>query len=222
MNLERNWDLFLLPYKQAVDELKVKLKGQRQMFRLKEEPSPIEFVTGRLKPVNSIITKSKTRYISLDKLDTDMEDIAGIRIMCPFVEDIREVVEMLRNRPDLTIVSEKDYITNKKESGYRSYHLVCEYPVQIVNEETKILVEIQVRTLAMNFWASIEHSLNYKYQGEYPDEINRRLKITAEQAFKLDEEMSKIREEIKENSEDIVFDTDTNFEENPNENNTEN
>jgi len=216
MKLEKNWDLFLLPYQQAVDELKIKLKGQRQMFRLKEEPSPIEFVTGRLKPVNSIIAKSKTRLISLNKLDTDMEDIAGIRIMCPFVEDIREVVEMLRKRPDLTIVSEKDYITNKKESGYRSYHLVCKYPVQIVNEEVKVLVEIQVRTLAMNFWASIEHSLNYKYQGEYPEEINRRLKITAEQAFKLDEEMSKIREEIKETREDIDFNPDSDFEEDPN------
>lgn len=216
MELERNWHLFLLPYKQAVDELKVKLKGQRQMFRLIEEPSPIEFVTGRLKPVNSILLKSETRRISLNKLETDMEDIAGIRIMCPYVEDIKEVVEMLRNRPDLNVISEKDYITNKKESGYRSYHLVCEYPVQIVNKEVKVLVEIQVRTLAMNFWASIEHSLNYKYQGEYPDEIGHRLKIAAEQAFKLDEEMSKIREQIKETREDIDLGPDSGNERNEN------
>jgi putative GTP pyrophosphokinase len=198
LKMERDWELFLLPYNQAVDELKVKLKGLRAMYRLRKEHGPIEFVTGRVKPINSILLKSKTRNISLDKLETDMEDLAGIRIMCPFVEDIPEVVEMLRRREDLTILQEKDYVTHKKDSGYRSYHLVCEYPVQMIEETKPVLVEIQVRTLAMNFWASIEHSLNYKYQGEYPDEINLRLKKAAESAFRLDEEMSTIREEIKE------------------------
>lgn len=196
--MERDWELFLLPYSQAVDELKVKLKGLRKMYQLRKEHGPIEFVTGRVKPINSILLKSKTRNISLDKLETDMEDLAGIRIMCPFVEDIPEVIDMLRQRNDLKIIQEKDYVTNKKESGYRSYHLVCEYPVQMIDEIKPVLIEIQVRTLAMNFWASIEHSLNYKYQGEYPDEINSRLKKAAESAFQLDEEMSTIREEIKE------------------------
>jgi putative GTP pyrophosphokinase len=142
--------------------------------------------------------KSRTRGISLDKLETDMEDLAGIRIMCPFVEDIHDVVSMLKNRNDLTVVYEKDYVTNKKDSGYRSYHLICEYPVQLIDEVKVVLVEIQIRTLAMNFWASIEHSLNYKYQGEFPEEINTRLQKAAESAFQLDEEMSTIREEIKE------------------------
>jgi len=194
--MEKDWDLFLLPYEQAVEELKVKLKGQRNMYSLLKEPSPIEFVTGRVKPVDSIVMKSKTRNIPLDELETEMEDIAGIRIMVPFVEDIKEVVDLINSRDDLTIIYEKDYVTNKKESGYRSYHLVCEYPVQVIDEEINILVEIQIRTLAMNFWASIEHSLNYKYPGEYPQNIKDRLKIAAERAFKLDEEMSKIREEV--------------------------
>ena len=92
---------------------------------------------------------------------------------------------------------EKDYVTHKKESGYRSYHLICEYPVQLIDEVKVVLVEIQIRTLAMNFWASIEHSLNYKYAGEYPTEINDRLQKAAESAFQLDEEMSTIRDEIK-------------------------
>lgn len=195
--MDRDWELFLLPYKQTVDELKVKLRGLRNMYLLKKEHGPIEFVTGRVKPINSILLKSRTRKISLDKLETDMEDLAGIRIMCPFVEDIYDVVEMLKSRNDLNVVYEKDYVTHKKESGYRSYHLICEYPVQLIDEVKVVLVEIQIRTLAMNFWASIEHSLNYKYAGEYPTEINDRLQKAAESAFQLDEEMSTIRDEIK-------------------------
>ncbi|WP_423189700.1 GTP pyrophosphokinase [Alkalibacterium sp. f15] len=196
--MNRDWELFLLPYDQTVDELKVKLRGLRGMYLLRKEHGPIEFVTGRVKPINSILLKSKTRNISLDKLETDMEDLAGIRIMCPFVEDIHDVVAMLKNRNDIKVVHEKDYVNHKKDSGYRSYHLICEYPVQLIDEVKVVLVEIQIRTLAMNFWASIEHSLNYKYQGEFPDEINTRLKKAAESAFQLDEEMSTIREEIKE------------------------
>ncbi len=196
--MNRDWELFLLPYRQTVDELKIKLRGLRGMYLLRKEHGPIEFVTGRVKPINSIIMKSKTRNISLDKLETEMEDLAGIRIMCPFVEDIHDVVAMLKSRNDLNVVYEKDYVSHKKDSGYRSYHLICEYPVQLIDEVKVVLVEIQIRTLAMNFWASIEHSLNYKYQGEFPDEINARLQKAAESAFQLDEEMSTIRDEIKE------------------------
>ncbi|MCC5889063.1 MAG: GTP pyrophosphokinase family protein [Alkalibacterium sp.] len=201
--MDRDWELFLLPYKQTVDELKVKLRGLRQMYRLRNEHGPIEFVTGRVKPVKSILVKSQTRHIPLDKIETDMEDLAGVRIMCPFVEDIYDVVEMLKQRNDLNVVYEKDYVTHKKDSGYRSYHLICEYPVQLIDEVKVVLVEIQIRTLAMNFWASIEHSLNYKYQGEFPSEINNRLQKAAESAFQLDEEMSTIREEIKEIQKDF-------------------
>lgn len=206
--MNRDWELFLLPYKQTVDELKVKLRGLRQMYRLRNEHGPIEFVTGRVKPVNSILVKSQTREIPLDKIETDMEDLAGVRIMCPFVEDIYDVVEMLKQRNDLNVVYQKDYVTHKKDSGYRSYHLICEYPVQLIDEVKVVLVEIQIRTLAMNFWASIEHSLNYKYQGEFPSEINSRLQKAAESAFQLDEEMSTIREEIKEIQKDFRFSKD--------------
>ena len=98
----------------------------------------------------------------------------------------------------MNILEERDYVTNVKPSGYRSYHIVIEYPVQLVTGEKKILAEIQVRTLAMNFWATIEHSLNYKYQGVFPEDLSARLQRAAEAAFKLDEEMSDIREEIQE------------------------
>jgi putative GTP pyrophosphokinase len=138
------------------------------------------------------------RHVEEDRLEQDLQDIAGLRIMCQFVEDIYQVVDLLRKRTDMTILEERDYITNAKSSGYRSYHLVVEYPVYLVTGEKKLLVEIQVRTLAMNFWATIEHSLNYKYQDDFPEELSDRLQRAGEAAFKLDTEMSEIREEIQE------------------------
>lgn len=192
------WDDFLAPYKQAVEELKIKLKGLRVQFKQTHTYSPIEFVTGRVKPISSILDKAKHKKIPLDRLSIEMQDIAGIRMMCQFVDDITRVVELLRNRNDFDIVEERDYITHQKNSGYRSYHVVVRYPVQTINGEKYILVEIQIRTLAMNFWATIEHSLNYKYRGAFPEDIQLRLKRAAEAAFLLDEEMSQIRLEIQE------------------------
>ncbi|ALV20676.1 MAG: GTP pyrophosphokinase family protein [Carnobacterium sp.] len=198
MEENQSWDEFLVPYQQAVEELKIKLKGIRKQFRKENLHTPIEFVTGRVKPVDSILAKAELRNIPLKHLETDMQDIAGLRIMCQFVEDIHEVVRLLRNRNDIKIIEERDYITNKKESGYRSYHVVFEYPVQVIEGEKIILAEVQIRTLSMNFWATIEHSLNYKYNGEFPEDIKLRLKRAAEAVFQLDEEMSQIREEIQE------------------------
>ena len=167
----KQWDQFLAPYKLAVEELKVKLKGMRRQFDHEDDHSPIEFVTGRVKPIASILDKANEKGIPLDKLETEMQDIAGLRMMCPFVDDIIRVVELLRQRNDFDIVEERDYILHRKESGYRSYHVVIVYPVQTINGEKKLLVEIQIRTLAMNFWATIEHSLNYKYKGQFPEDI---------------------------------------------------
>lgn len=193
-----DWRHFLLPYQQAVDELKIKLRGMRKQFQDLNQHAPIEFVTGRVKPVDSIKEKMIRRHIEDGRLEQDMQDIAGLRIMCQFVEDIYQVVDLLRQRSDMTILEERDYISSAKPSGYRSYHIVIEYPVQLVSGEKKLLAEIQVRTLAMNFWATIEHSLNYKYQGAFPQELSARLQRSAEAAFKLDNEMSEIREEIQE------------------------
>ncbi|MBI0579712.1 GTP pyrophosphokinase family protein [Neobacillus cucumis] len=193
-----HWDKFLAPYKQAVEELKIKLKGMRGQFELDSNPSPIEFVTGRVKPIASILDKASQKGIALDQLEDEMQDIAGLRMMCQFVDDIHTVVNLLRNRNDFEIVEERDYISHKKTSGYRSYHVVIRYPVQTIHGEKKILAEIQIRTLAMNFWATIEHSLNYKYKGMFPADIHMRLKRAAEAAFRLDEEMSLIRGEIQE------------------------
>ncbi|PPA72318.1 GTP pyrophosphokinase [Jeotgalibacillus proteolyticus] len=193
-----HWEAFLEPYKQAVDELKVKLKGMRHQFQLQHTHSPIEFVTGRVKPIASILDKASEKSVPLEKLAAEMQDIAGLRMMCQFVDDIEKVVKLLRQRNDFDIIEEKDYISYKKRSGYRSYHVIIEYPVETLNGEKRILAEIQIRTLAMNFWATVEHSLNYKYQGQFPAQIQDRLQRAAEAAFRLDEEMSEIREEIQE------------------------
>ncbi|MCM3715587.1 GTP pyrophosphokinase [Halalkalibacter oceani] len=193
-----NWDVFLTPYKQAVEELKVKLKGIREQYQKSSKHTPIEFVTGRVKPVSSILDKAKRKNIPLDRLEEDMQDLAGVRIVTQFVEDIETVVDLIRRRKDFEIMEERDYVAEKKPSGYRSYHLVLCYPVQTIEGEKKILVELQVRTMAMNFWATIEHSLNYKYSGEIPEDIKMRLQRAAEAAFRLDEEMSIIRDEVRE------------------------
>lgn len=112
----RNWEVFLAPYRQAVDELKVKLRGTRSQYELEGTHSPIEFVTGRVKPIASILDKAKRKEIPLDALERDMQDIAGIRMMCQFVDDIKIVVEMLRKRNDFKIIEERDYITQKKQA----------------------------------------------------------------------------------------------------------
>lgn len=192
----RDWGKFLYPYEQAVEELKVKFKSLRDELRENEEYSPVEFVTGRVKKVSSILEKSKRLDVSLDHLEEGIEDIAGIRIMCQFVEDIERVAEIIRKRGDMEIVYEKDYIRHQKESGYRSYHMIIRYPVQTALGMKMVLAEIQIRTLAMNFWATIEHSLNYKYKESLPEDVRQRLKKAAEAAFILDKEMSSIRDEI--------------------------
>ncbi|WP_053220349.1 GTP pyrophosphokinase [Virgibacillus senegalensis] len=193
-----NWEAFLAPYVQVVEELKVKLKGMQDQFEFESRHSPIEFITGRVKPVPSILEKANRKKADLPGLEDEIQDIAGVRVVCQFVDDIYTVIDMLRNRKDFTIIEEKDYISSKKDSGYRSYHMIISYPVETIHGEKKVIAEIQIRTLAMNFWAINEHSLNYKYDGQIPSNIKARLKGAAEAAFKLDEEMAKIKDEVQE------------------------
>ena len=140
----------------------------------------------------------KRKKIHMDNIETELQDIAGVRVVCQFVDDIDDIVERLKSRNDFTVLEERDYVNHKKDSGYRSYHLIISYPVETIHGERQIIAEIQIRTLAMNFWATNEHSLNYKYEGQIPERIRARLKRAAEEAFKLDEEMSKIKDEIQE------------------------
>jgi putative GTP pyrophosphokinase len=195
---ERVWNTKLIPFHQAIEELKIKFKGIRDEYVSMGIHSPIEFVMGRVKPVPSILQKASRKKMDEDQIIQKMKDIAGMRIMCQFVDDIYAVVKLIKQRTDLRVLGEKDYVHQQKDSGYRSYHLVIEYPIQTVSGQRNLLIEIQIRTLSMNFWATIEHSLNYKYGGEIPVPIQKRLQSAAEASFLLDEEMSKIKEEIQE------------------------
>ncbi len=194
---KNDWGTFYVPYEQAIEELKIKLRGIRKEYRKRNEYSPIEFITGRVKELSSMLEKANKFNIPHDRLRVELEDIAGIRIMVQFVDDIWTVVELVRSRQDMNVMYEKDYVTNVKPSGYRSYHMVLKYPVNMAERTVDILVEIQIRTLAMNFWATAEHSLNYKYKQQIPENIRQKLKQSAESAYQLDEVMMEIKDEIK-------------------------
>ena len=193
-----NWKEMLYPYEQTVAELKTKLEYIMNEYRLRGMYSPMESISGRVKKPSSILNKAKKKSIPVEKIEDEIEDIAGIRIICQFVEDTPKVISLIRRRDgrDLTIVEERDYITNTKDSGYRSYHIIIKYAINTVDGYREVLGEIQIRTLAMNFWAVTEHSLKYKYQGNIPEEIKHRLLSCADAAFNLDNEMSTIRNEI--------------------------
>ncbi|KAF5072599.1 GTP pyrophosphokinase [Anaerotignum sp.] len=191
-----NWKELLYPYEQAVDELLLKFRCLDKECRQLGIYSPIDSVTGRLKKPASILEKAGKKQIPPEKIEEKIEDIVGIRILCQFVEDIEKVVTMVHSRKDMTVLEERDYITNTKPSGYRSYHMIIRYPLSTALGPKEVLAEIQIRTNAMNFWATAEHSLRYKYSGNIPENLQHRLRICAEAAFHLDREMSTIREEI--------------------------
>lgn len=193
MDYER-WSEIIGPYNDAVEELKIKFRNIRKAYQAQNQYSPIEFVTGRTKKISSIMAKMKK--LGTYNIEEDIEDIAGIRLMCQFVEDIYTIVDIIKKRTDMRVVNEKDYIKNRKESGYRSYHVIIMYPINTINGVKEVQCEIQIRTLSMNFWATIEHSLKYKYDHYVPDELKERLQSAADAAFKLDQEMGEIREEI--------------------------
>lgn len=168
------WKEILSPYEQAVDELLLKFKHIIKDYRSQGLYSPIENVTGRVKRISSILDKMQKKHIPMDHIVEEMDDIAGIRIMCQFEEDIYKVVEIIRNRRDMSIREEKDYITNAKTSGYRSFHIILNYDVYTIKGLQTIQAEIQIRTMAMDFWATIEHSLQYKYRHNMPADLLRR------------------------------------------------
>lgn len=190
------WREILDPYALAVDELIVKFNHIIEEYHHVGAYSPIEQVTGRVKTISSIIEKTQKKNYDLDDFEANIEDIAGIRIICQFVEDIYKVVDIIKKRSDMSIKSEKNYIDKKKESGYRSYHLIVYYNVETLKGTKELQIEIQIRTLAMNFWATIEHSLRYKYKQNMPEHIEERLGSAAEAILVLDREMSQVRGEI--------------------------
>lgn len=190
------WRELLNPYNFAVEELVIKFSNIRKDYQDRNLYSPIEEVNGRVKSISSILDKVQKKQFELGEVEDKIEDIAGVRIICQFIEDIDKVVNLIKNRDDMIVKSEKDYITNKKSSGYRSYHMIIFYDVQTIDGTKRIQAEIQIRTLAMNFWATIEHSLQYKYKRNIPPHIKEKLSSAAQAVVVLDNGMSQVRDEI--------------------------
>lgn len=190
------WKEILNPYDLAVEELQLKFSHMIKEYKQNGLYSPIEQVLGRVKSISSIIEKAQKKGIDMDKIEEGIEDIAGIRLICQFTDDIYTVVELIRSRSDMKVKSEKDYISHMKPSGYRSYHIIVLYKVETVSGTKEIPVEIQIRTLGMNFWAIIEHSLQYKYQGNIPEHVRVRLTAASNALITLDNEMASIHDEV--------------------------
>ena len=190
------WRSILCPYELAVRELIVKFQHIIDEHRQNDLYSPIEEVQGRVKSISSILEKLQRKHIPIERMEEEIEDIAGIRIICQFEEDIDTVASIIQNRSDMEIKSEKNYLKHIKQSGYRSYHLIIYYTVETIDGPRKLQAEIQIRTMAMNFWATIEHSLQYKYKGDMPPHVTERLSKAADAIISLDIEMSSVRSEI--------------------------
>ena len=190
------WRSILCPYELAVKELIVKFEHIISEHRENDLYSPIEQVSGRVKSVASILEKMQRKHIPMERMEEEVEDIAGIRIICQFEEDIETVASLIQNRSDITIKSEKNYLKHVKQSGYRSLHLIIYYTVETLNGPRKLQAEIQIRTMAMDFWATIEHSLQYKYKGDMPPHVAESLTNAADAIILLDQEMSSVRNEI--------------------------
>ena len=190
------WRELLDPYQLAVDELTVKFHHIIEEHRNQGLYSPIESVDGRVKSIVSILDKMQRKNVSMNDIEKKIEDLAGIRIICQFVEDIDRVVNLIKNRTDMKVKCEKDYVSHMKTSGYRSYHMIILYTVNTIHGPKELSAEIQIRTMAMNFWATIEHSLQYKYKGDMPEHVAERLSKAADAINALDHEMSSVRNEI--------------------------
>jgi len=191
---------FMMLYKFALDELNTKIDILKQEFHYIHDYNPIEHVKSRIKSPESIIKKSyKKGYdLSLPLIKENIKDIAGIRITCSFLSDIYELSAMLQQQQDLRVLEIKDYIKNPKPNGYQSLHLVLEVPVFMSDRVEKVCVEVQIRTIAMDFWASLEHKIYYKYNKEVPMHLIDELKEAATSAALLDKQMENIRKEMNE------------------------
>ena len=163
----------MMRYSCAIREVRTKLEVLNDELNIHHKRNPIEFITSRIKRPISIVEKLK-RYgvpISVESVEQNLNDVAGVRVICPFIDDIYAVADMLLRQDDITLLKKKDYIQNPKENGYRSLHLIVEIPVFFSNQKRPMRVEVQIRTIAMDFWASVDHQLKYKQDVENPEQI---------------------------------------------------
>lgn len=188
----------MLMYESALKEVETKINIISNEFEMLHKYNPIEHVKTRIKSPESIIEKMKRKGypITYDNLINKINDIAGIRIVCSFIPDIYKMVKMIEDSPDLKIVEEKDYIKNPKESGYKSFHIIILVPVSFSSGIVHIKVELQIRTIEMDFWASLEHKINYKYKGNIPSSVKNELKKCAIMSDKLDRKMSALGNQL--------------------------
>jgi len=190
---------FMMTYQFALQEIETKIEILREEFQMLHDYNPIEHIKSRVKSPESIMKKlvRKGGARSLNEIKESIRDIAGIRITCSFIKDIYHISSMLQNQNDLRTISVKDYIQNPKPNGYRSLHLLVEVPVFLSDRQELVCVEIQIRTIAMDFWASLEHKIFYKYDQAVPVRLLAELKEAAESAFELDQKMERLHEEIE-------------------------
>ena len=189
---------FMMLYKFALAELETKVEILQEEFQLLHDYNPIEHTKSRLKSPESILNKIRRKncMFSLPEIRRNIKDIAGLRITCSFISDIYRIRDMLLSQSDLTLIEEKDYIERPKGNGYRSLHLLVGVPVFMSDREEQVCVEIQIRTIAMDFWASLEHKIYYKYEETVPSRLTEELKEAAEAAFYLDKKMERLQDEI--------------------------
>lgn len=202
----------MMMYTCAMKEVQTKFEVLSTEFKVRHQRNPITSITTRLKRTSSITEKmTKLRKpFTLDSIEENIHDIAGIRVICNYIDDIYMIADALLKQDDVTLIEQKDYIANPKPNGYRSLHLIIKVPVFFADQRRDMKVEVQIRTIAMDFWASLEHQLKYKQEIPEQEEIVARLKACAETINATDEEMLKIRKQMEEaadipTEEDLLF-----------------
>ena len=194
-----SWESIMFLYTSAVKEVGTKLEILNDEFQHVHKYNPIEHIKTRIKTPESIIKKLKRhgREISIENMVKYVNDVAGVRLICSFTSDIYKLAEMIGSQSDLKVLSIKDYIKFPKDSGYKSYHMLVSVPIFLSNGVVDTKVEIQIRTIAMDFWASLEHKIYYKFEGNAPEYMSRELKECADMVSTLDERMLSLNEAIK-------------------------
>lgn len=188
----------MMMYRGAIREVQTKLEVLNDEFSVRYQRNPIAFIKTRIKSPDSILKKLQTKgyEISLESVYTNLHDVAGIRVICSFIDDIYEVARMLTKQDDIVLLETKDYIQNPKPNGYRSLHLIVEIPVFFSDRKQPMQVEVQIRTIAMDFWASLDHQLRYKKNLENAEEISADLKECADIISATDQRMQVIKYQI--------------------------
>lgn len=193
-----NWKEVMLIYESALKQIRTKLEILNDEFQHVHSYNPIEHIKSRVKTAESIVKKLK-RYgyeSTISNMVEYVNDIAGIRVICSFVSDIYQIADMISKQCDIRVISVKDYIENPKASGYRSYHMHVTIPVYLSDRIVDTKVEIQIRTVAMDFWASLEHKIHYKFEGNVPEHIRRELIECADMVSALDGKMLSLNDEV--------------------------